>query len=316
MLSIIAIPYTQTVQTVKGQIIETIPTELFMTAEPNPIGVGQTITLSPWLGEEPLQNSATGYWGWNFTIQVVPPSGNNVTLGPFESSPTGGYYTTYIPKVAGNYTFQAYFANTVITIVRGGVFISLPAGTYTWPAAESPAVTVNVQTTQIQAWPETPLPTGYWSLPINAENQNWYVLAGNYIRVGRSNVVTQSLSPTTSHILWTMPLTFGGISGGEYGSGNTPVGSTTPYVTNNWGINYYTGLLYQAKFNPIIIDGYLYYNYLQPESMTGVTAVNIRTGQLVWTNNTMPPLTCGQVYTFQTGMASGSNAYLWSSLWR
>ena len=81
----------------------------------------------------------------------------------------------------GNYTFQAYFATTVVTIQPGSFFIVYPPGTYTWPAAESPAITVSVQSTAIQAWPETPLPTSYWTLPIFAENQNWYDIAGNWL---------------------------------------------------------------------------------------------------------------------------------------
>ena len=101
--------------TVKAQTISTIPTELFLTVDPNPIGVNQQITISPWLSLEPVQYQPNVYYGWNFTIQVVPPSGGNITLGPFESATTGGYYTTYTPKTPGNYTFQAYFPTTVLT---------------------------------------------------------------------------------------------------------------------------------------------------------------------------------------------------------
>ena len=168
-----------------------------------------------------------------------------------------------------------------------------PPGTYTYPAAESQAITVDVQSTPIQAWPETPLPTTYWQNPIFAENQNWYTIAGNWLwGAGAPGTFTGSMGtpgspalytmgPTTAHILWTKPLTFGGISGGQYGVGNTPVGSSTPYTTSNFGVNYYSGLMYQQKLSAFIISGYLYYDILPAATgLTGVNCVNLRTGQL------------------------------------
>ena len=310
--------------TVKAQTLSTIPTELFMSAAPNPIGVGQTITATVWLSLEPIEYSATGYYGWNFTVNVITPSGSNTTLGPFESAPTGGYFTTYKPTVAGNYTFQAYFPLTIITIPPGTstyAYEYLSPGTYTFPAAESSAITVNVQSKPIQAWPETPLPTSYWQNPIFAENQNWYVIAGNWLispayttNTAPSNPALYTSAPNTAHILWTKPLAFGGISGGQYSSGNTPVGSTTPYTTSDFGVNYYSGLLYQEYFSPIIISGYLYYEIFPLSTgLPGVDCINLRTGALVWSNSNMPQAVFGQVLTFQSGDQSGSLAYLWAS---
>jgi outer membrane protein assembly factor BamB len=312
--SLVALPAANVVKAATGL---TIPTELFLTAWPNPIGVGQPITVSPWLGQAPIAFGNVLY-GWNFTINVIKPDGSNVTLGPFESASNGGYYTTYTPTTAGNYTFQAFFPETTVTVGRG-FFIVYPPGTYTWNAAESSAVTVTVLSTAVSAWPQTPLPTSYWQNPIFAENQNWYTLAGNWLlgsggMAGRGSPADYTTGPATAHILWTNPLAFGGISGGQYSSGNTAPGSKTAYNTTDWGVNYYTGQLYQNKLSTIIISGYMYYNTLPSGlSSTGMNCINLRTGAIVWSKPDMPQLTCGEVVTTQGGFGSGSYAYLWAS---
>ena len=114
--------------------------------------------------------------------------------------------------------------------------------------------------------------------------------------------------------MWTLPIAFGGISGGAYSSGNSAIGSTQPYTTNPWGINYYTGLLYQQKISTFIISGYMYYNTLPSgQSSTGINCINLRTGALVWSNPNMPDLACGEVVSTQGAFGSGSVAYLWAS---
>ena len=82
-------------------------------------------------------------------------------------------------------------------------------------------------------------------------------------------------APTTAHILWTKPEAFGGIVGGEFGG----TADTS---------NYYSTSQYEPKFAPIIMNGILYYTQF-PEATTNPTgwvAVNLQTGQTLWTDNT------------------------------
>jgi outer membrane protein assembly factor BamB len=280
----------------------TIPTQLYMTVAPNPIGVGQTTTAVVWLSVAPPEYMTGEYYGWNFTVNVVKPDGTNETLGPFESASTGGHYITFTPKTIGNYTLQAFFPETKITIPKTMTgLMTFLAGNYTFPAAISSAQTLTVQEDPITAWPQTPLPTEYWSYPISAENQDWYTIAGNWLYPSTKFYNAYTTAPNSAHILWTKPLTFGGISGANYSEGN-------------WGVNYYTGLLYENKFKPIIISGNLYANILPSSTgKTGIKCIDIRTGDILWQNESMPLLTCGQVLTLQTGVEGGSMAYLWAS---
>jgi hypothetical protein len=274
-----------------------------MSVAPNPIGVKQTTTAVVWLSVAPPEYMPGEYYGWNFTVNIIKPDGSNETRGPFESSSTGGYFTTFTPQTVGNYTFQAIFPETKITIPKTMTgLMTFLAGNYTFSAAVSSAQTVTVQEEPILAWDQTPLPSDYWSFPISAENQNWYTIAGSWLNSGNSKGNNRyTTGPNSAHILWTDPLTFGGISGANFTEGN-------------WGVNYYTGLLYENKFKPIIISGRLYANILPTSNgKTGIRCMDIRTGEVIWQNDTMPTLTCGQILTLQTGVEGGSMAYLWAS---
>jgi hypothetical protein len=107
-------------------------------------------------------------------------------------------------------------------------------------------------------------------------------------------------APNTAHIMWTKTAAFGGTIGGEYGGQETG--------------NYYSTSQYEPKFAPIVMNGILYYtNY--PGSSTyyaGWTAVDIKTGQTLWTKNTTDLLRCGQILNMITPNQYGGLAYLWS----
>lgn len=272
-----------------------IASNTYLVVSPDPIGIGQNVNIMFWLDNTPPQIYTNYYYGWNFTLSITKPDGTTQNQGPFESDPVGGCFITYTPTLTGVYKFQATFIEATINITSG----SMPRGVYTWQTSKSRTVELTVQQEQIQAWPETQLPTGYWSYPISAENRDWYKIAGNWIGAGSPAYFTKA--PDTSHILWTKQLTFGGISG-EAG----------------WGINWYTGLLYENKFAPKIISGRLYYNKWTGPGMfaanvpPGVICVDMATGEEIWRNDTMPQITATQILRFDSGFQSGTNAYLWT----
>jgi hypothetical protein len=246
------------------------------------------------------------------TVTVTPPSGTATTLTLPESLPTGYTYISYTPATTGIYEVQANFATVTVNVPTFGVFGIAP-GNYTFSASQSTVQSLNVTTNQVLPWPQKPLPTNYWSLPVNAENQNWYSLVGNWLNSGTYNggSPTTNQGPISPHILWTQPISFGGLSGGLYEGSPLRAG-------NSYGLNYYTGLLYENKLAEWIINGYMYYDINPPGGMfttglPGVRCINLRTGQIVWENDTMPQITCAQVYTIDAGLMSGSQAFLWTT---
>lgn len=110
--------------------------------------------------------------------------------------------------------------------------------------------------------------------------------------------------PNTGHVLWTKPMTFGGLMGGTFGVNE-----------------YYSGMSYEMYFAPpIIINGRVYYTTIAagepqgqggPFSNLGTTCVDLYTGQTLFTipNATM---SYGQIQNFVGPNQAGGQAYLWS----
>jgi hypothetical protein len=294
-----------------------IPTYSFISVSPNPIGVDQTARVNFWVNMPPPTASAQYGDRWTgITVKVTLPGGTTTTLGPFTSDATGGTSTTYAPAAAGNYTFQMFFAGQTLAgnnLPPGdtkSMFASI--GDYFEPS-NSTVFTLTVQSAAITSAPPTALPTSYWSRPINAMNNNWYSIAGNWLGLSQSTFAATgqynatgdynpwTTAPTTSHILWTKPEAFGGTIGGEFGGSEES--------------NFYATSQYEPKFAPIIMDGILYYE-MYPGSSTnpvGFTAVNLQTGQTLWTDyNNTEVLRCGQILDMITPNQYGALAYLWT----
>ena len=274
---------------------QSIPSNTYLIVAPNPIGVNQPVAISFWLDNTPPQ-IATAYFGWNYTISITKPDGTIKRLRDLiESDAVGGGFYVFTPDKVGTYKIQASFLGSTISVTGG----SLPRGVYILETSQSRVIDLIVQAEPVAAWPEVPLPTGYWSYPISAENRDWYQIAGNWIGAGSPAYYTKA--PDSAHVLWTKQLTFGGISG-EAG----------------WGINWYTGLLYENKFNPKIISGRLFYNEWTGPGMfasgvpSGVICVDMATGQEIWQNDSMPQISAAQILRFDSGFQSGTTAYLWT----
>jgi hypothetical protein len=299
-----------------------IPTYAFMEVNPSPVGVGQTAYVNFWIDKVPP--TAIGLWGtrWhNFKVTVTTPKGDTVDLGTFDSDATGGSWTTYVPDTAGTYTFKFSFPGQVAqeenpypynqAMVRGLDYIN---DTY---EASSASTTLTVQEQQIvTAYPPIPLPTQYWTRPINSMNRNWYSIGGNWLGLGASifgstgtysggargtNFNPYTTAPNSAHVLWTQPIAFGGQIGGEFGDSETGL--------------YATGTAYENKFGAVILYGILYYTDYPgaANDMGPLTAVDLRTGQTLWTVNASNPLRCGMVYNFITGDQYGAHAYLFTA---
>jgi outer membrane protein assembly factor BamB len=275
-------------------------TYTYIVVSPNPVGVGQSVTILFWLQAAPPQISSTSYYGWNFTIVITKPDGTTLTAGPIESDPTGGSYYVFTPDVVGTYHCQAKFSGATIDITRPVGLMLLPRGVYNFLESSSSVVELTVQQEQVKTWPEVPLPTDYWTRPINSELRNWYSISGNWLGApfAENHINKYTTAPNAPHLVWTKELTFGGISGGEAG----------------YGINYYSGLLYENKFSPYIIGGRLYYGMFPSSSgLKGVICVDLRTGEEIWRDEEMPQFSATQVLQFNTGVQSGSLAYLWAT---
>jgi len=271
-----------------AQVVD-IPTYSYVNVAPDPCGVDQTVTVNFWLAV-PLPDVEDAV---NITVVVTGPSGST-TLGPFVSDLTGGFFTTYTPTTAGNYSFQMKYG--------GQTLVNAPfTGDINEPS-KSVVQTLIVQSTPATGFPTTALPTSWWQTPVNAENvQNWagisggwfgyypntFANTGGYNDTGNYNPYTTA--PATAHILWTKPFCVGGAAGGTLGN-------------DEQNSHYWTTSQYDPKYAPVIMDGIEYTTWYttQTGSEQGVMAINLYNGQTMWVINTTDPLRCGMIVNFKT----------------
>jgi outer membrane protein assembly factor BamB len=281
----------------------TMKTYAFIGAMPNPAGVNQDVLLHIGISQA-LQNAADGWE--DLTVTVTHPDNHTETLGPFRTDSTGGTGSVYVPTMVGNYTFQTHFPEQIVPSAVsgfGGTSLPVPAGTV-MQASDSEILTLVVLEQPLGSYEATPLPTEFWTRPINSQFRDWSTIAGNWIGYARYDApfVPENDGPETGHILWTKPLAMGGLAGGEMGEHSFEDGDA-----------------YEGFFaSSVIIGGNLYYNRFNANGGTRVeqevVAVNMRTGEELWVrnwNNTR--LSFGQVFYWDSWNYHGVFDYLWST---
>ena len=301
-------------------------TWIYVAVSPDPVGVNQQVLITWWT--DLLPQTAQGDYGdrWHdVTITVTDPEGGKETLTQAESDPVGGGFFLYTPTKVGTYTLQAHFPGHTYTGEPQPPW-GLP-GSYaayigdTLNPSDSEIIDLFVQEEPIAEWPETPLPTTYWSRPIFGENRFWNVIGGNWLNYpvapGRANIMVNDYvqAPETAHVMWTRPYWLGGVVGGEFGS--------TPY---------YDGLSYERLWRtPIVIQGRLYYSVDTPPRY-GHYCIDLRTGEELWFQNSTGPLqqygsggggtrgsgdytkySFGQILNYDCPNQHGAFAYIWST---
>jgi outer membrane protein assembly factor BamB len=313
----------------------TITDHAYIAVAPDTVGVGQAVSITIWTAQ-PMANSAltNNIRKDNYTLTITAPDGTTSSQHwDVIPNPGGILATSYTPAQLGNFkaTFsyggQTYPSLAQVTsIVPLTAAINASINAYAGDIFTPDTATENFTVQQQPLVATTfPLPSAYWTRPIEGENTDWFAIASNWLgpssaqfgstaEGGYNCFQPDGTAPNTGHILWTKPIEFGGVVGGS----NTAVP----------GASYYSGSSYQPRFyNAIIMNGYLYFK--MPYSGWGSTTtvsgvvyggafvcVDLRTGQTLWTNpNAWFNPTWGQLYNEVDPNQSGviPSGYLWQS---
>jgi hypothetical protein len=300
-----------------------IPMFAGLTVSPDPLGLGQTANvimllelLPPSVGSEASTLVVGGWKG--YTLTITSPDNTTDTLGPFESDVSGTYQVSYTPTSLGTYYFQFSFGGQTCTGVGYGSYYAnfLPA------TSQKVALTVQEQPATGYTEAPIPLPTEYWTRPINDQNRAWSSISGPWLTSTYNNTGTfnpYTYAPDSAHILWTRQdnILTSGLIGGDTGSlawGGTSGVTGTGYPEqglNNRGV-------------PIIMDGYMFYNSpdvivqglnqnqsdLVNTNIDVMSCINLQTGQTKWT---VPgSFNFGQILNWRSQQQRLSLGYLWS----
>ena len=232
----------------------TIISYAYLVASPSPIGVSQTVGICMWV-DAPMVGATLGndIRRHDYTLTITTPDGKIETqTWPLVSDTTGVQYYRYTPDQVGNYTFAFNYPGQTYTWTSTtvGASTAYTSDIYT---ASNATRTLTVQQDPIPATIDSyPLPTEYWSYPIEGQNTYWYTVASNWLGspyiLGAGAAWTvpgayqpDGIAPNSAHIMWTKPLEYGGIVGGN----DTAV----------TGEGFYNGISYNIRFaNPIIMQ--------------------------------------------------------------
>ena len=156
-----------------------ITTTAYLSAEPNPIGVGQQMEIVMalnWVMPGALIQNTIRAQG--FMLNITKPDGTTEVKGPYNPYDAGdSYYILYTPDQVGNYTlkftypgqvyhFPGYNSSTASVYYASDIYEN---DTFLGSTAYAQFI---VQQDPIPNVAQVPLPTEYWTRPIFAEKVN------------------------------------------------------------------------------------------------------------------------------------------------
>jgi hypothetical protein len=283
----------------KAQPGVTQKTYAFVDATPDPVGVGEQALIRFGITQ---QLPAVLYYYDGLTITIEDPNGHTTTWTDLKTDSTGQSARIFVPDVVGTYHVTFDFPDWTW---NAGNFSSLEQGFTIYEGtvllASHAEVDLIVQQEPLPNYPGHPLPTEYWSRPVDPQLREWYSITGNWVSVPKNSwALYNDDAPETAHVLWAHPLTTGGLTGGLWGDG-VPASSET-------------GDAYEGKFpGSVILNGILYYQRTDTrrETAPAIIAIDLHSGeQWMFRNNTV--LSFGQVFYFNSYNYDGVFTYIWS----
>jgi outer membrane protein assembly factor BamB len=296
----------------------TYESRAYLSFRPNPIGVGQSLLVNVWTS--PGMYHAFYMQAYKVTIQK--PDGTTVVVGPFNSY-TGDAtaWFEYVVDQAGTWKFKFESPGTYIP---AGTYWDLPGsqiGGYAGPGKYytlgasvyyTPDSTdwqeLTVQQDMVSSWPAMPLPTDYWTRPVNPMFREWWPILGGYPFTGNAyyypggrvlyasnyKYTAYVQAPNSGHIVWKRrgyPAAMAGMVGGYAYDYSLSSGGGTPSII-------FGGRCYQSVSK---IVGNASVSYYQ--------CYDLRTGEIYWERTDVSPTPSYIEYTPPTptlGGAAGS----------
>ena len=268
-----------------------IGTKSFLSFRPTTVGLNQVILVNMWINP----STTSGRRLMDFTVTITKPDGSQEVkkLDSYYADSTAWFEYTVDQEGTWKLKFNfpgGYFPAGLVWDFRSNAYLNYTKSIYYEPSSTAEQ-TLTVQKDMVGSWPSAPLPTDYWTRPVEPHNREWWTILGNVPWYGPSGGPTWDelypntnpywnaqegftpwvQGPNSAHIVWKQLGADAGIIGGQDGIASWPL---------NFGGAYYTppsiifqGRIYQvsAKASP---TGPSAQNYWQ--------CIDIRTGNLLW----------------------------------
>ena len=269
---------------VTADVIE--DTRAFLSFTPTTIGVGQELLVNLWLN--PALHVSRYFTDYKVTITKPDGNTDTVTIDSYRADTTAWF--PYVVDQAGTWKLKFDFLGGYFPPGNYTVYAGAFLGAQVWNFGQSvyykPSSTgeqtLTVQENIVYSWPQSALPTDYWTRPASLEHREWWPILGNYPGTGYvgGGTVWDEIypdtnprwgvnyafhpwvqGPNTSHIVWKRQGAVAGLIGGparQYG------------VTSGPG-------------NPsLVYSGRCYQTYTKPGVGSVAACYDLRTGEIYY----------------------------------
>ena len=270
---------------------------------PNPVGVNQPVLLHVGITES-LSRQDMGWEG--MTVTVIDPENVETILPVPKTDSTGGTGITWYPTKIGTYQLYSTFHEQQIEVRP--FFFGQPYNA-TYLEADSQVVEVEVLAEARPYYPGHSTPNEYWTRPIDAQLREWSVVSASWLNTPPNMYAPYNDGPETAHILWTTPMTTGGLVGGAYGGHSFEIGDA---YEGKWQGS--SGGSFDSR--PIIVAGNLYWQESTYYDPVVTHCVNLRTGEELWAKVLMDNRTVsfGQMFQWEGFNMHGNFDFLWIAI--
>ena len=273
------------------------PSYAVIGATPNPVGVNQEVLFAVGITQQKQQ----AHEGWeDLWITIERPDNKTDKIENIMTDSTGLTGRVYIPDIEGTHYVQTHFPEQKYNGI-------------TYEASESEVLELVVQAESIPFYPAAPLPTEYWTRPIDPQLREWSPIAGSWLVDTPENYFApyNDDAPETAHVLWTKPHTIGGLVGGSLLYDSWDADDLEEYSEHSFEI----GDAYEGKWdNRYIVAGLLFYGKRAvPEQYQEIACVDLHTGEELWCKDLMDGETIDfcQLMYWDTYDYHGVYDYLW-----
>jgi len=167
----------------------TQPTICHLSFTPDPIGVGQPLLVNMWVA--PNLHGVRAFHEYDIVFTKPDGTKDTVKIPSYIGDATS--FLNYVVDQVGTWQIQFDFPGgyfpagnytaPIGTFVGTGNIVEFEESCYYSPSSDGP-YNFTVQSEMVYSWPAAPLPTDYWTRPVNLMNREWKAILGWYPATG------------------------------------------------------------------------------------------------------------------------------------
>jgi hypothetical protein len=289
----------------------TTDTVLSISVKPEVIGLGQAFLCNVWLNPAVTTTRAIK----TYTFTITQPDNETVTWNQDAELATAATWFNYVADQVGVWKIDVSFSGCYFN----GTTNEATQSAYYRPSTGTQQ-SITCQQDIVPSWPPAPIPTDYWTRPVDFSLREWWPILGDYpayydgttdpewdTRYPDTNPYWSAQydftpwvqSPHSSHIAWIEQNLAAGVTGGQMGQGGNTIGSD---------------LSTSQRLSNMICAGRGYRTVIKPATASDGTiqqttlwqSYDIRTGEVFW--EFTPPAQMPQYITYEVSTTTAAHS--------